>query len=257
MKPINIVNWNSQGGAATWEKKNALANKLSVWNSSTQGCIVFLEEAGVPGETGYKEGETYSLEGVDYVCIASCVDPKARNQRCTVSVLMQEQLLAESSVEINYLVQGANRLVPYVVYNHQIVFAGMHAIANFRESVSEVSNIIRYLDRDEYGNKKMPWMLVGDFNSEPSCYLHGGGEIYPDYLNTIQYDGTQTRPHYCKMVYSSNPTQGPDGVRIRNYDYAFMQDTIVQINKFDNAIIYDSDGHVLSDHNMICVGLTI
>ncbi|MBO4996710.1 MAG: endonuclease/exonuclease/phosphatase family protein [Lachnospira sp.] len=257
MEKINIVNWNSQGGAATQEKRDALANQLSDWNKDGQGCIVFLEEAGVPGWTGYTEGETYSLNGVHYTCIASCVDPKARNQRCTVSVLMQRQLIASRDVEINYLVQGANRLVPYVVYNHQIVFAGMHAIANLSESVSEVTNIIRYLDRDEAGNKKMPWMLVGDFNSEPSCYSHDGRAIYPNCLNTIQYDGTKTRPHYCKMVYSSEPTQGPDGERVRNYDYAFMQETIVNVNTIDNVMIYGSQNQVLSDHNMICVGLTI
>lgn len=257
MGKINIVNWNSQGGAATQNKGNALADNLSAWNQDGQDCIVFLEEAGVPGGTGFSEGQDYNMNGVIYKCIAACVDPKAQNQRCTVSVLIQETMLDGNDVELGYLEQGAYRLVPFVIFNNQIVFAGMHAIANFREAPQEVSNIIRHLDRDENGQKRMPWILMGDFNSAPSSYPLGGEVTLPDRVNRIRYDGTYSRPQYCNMIYSSQNTQGANGRRDNNYDYAFMQESISNITAFDNVIVHDAYNNVLSDHNMIRMEVTI
>lgn len=257
MGVINIVNWNSQGGAAMPDKGNALADKLSAWSQSGQGCIVFLEEAGVPGTTGFSEGQDYNMNGVLYQCIAACVDPKARIQRCTVSVLIQKAMLDDNDIEVGYLEQGAYRLVPFVKLNHQIVFAGMHAIANYSEAPQEVLNIIRHLDRAEKGQEGMPWILMGDFNSAPSSYPARGEVTLPDMVNRIRYDGTSSRPRYCNMIYSSQNTQGAGGRRDNNYDYAFMQENIVNIRQFSNDIVYDACGRVLSDHNMIRMEIAI
>lgn len=259
MGEINIISWNSQGGAGQGEKFDALSRYVGTYNQKGEDCVIFLQEAGTPaqGGTGFIQGQCYPLGGRNYCCAEACADPTARVQRCTVTALVNKELCHHYQIKTGYLEHGALRPIPFVLINNQYILAGMHAIADSTQSVTEVKDIISYLD-NETGERT--WILVGDFNAAPECHpeFPEQTEIRPDVLNPICYRGTRDRPHLCNMLYPSGPTQGAGGYRTATLDYAFMKINVNRIDDWRNDTVYSSTpGLVLSDHNMISMKITI
>lgn len=259
---INIISWNSQGGARQGEKFDALSRYVGAYNQSGEDCVIFLQEAGTPtpGGTGFEEGKCYPLGGRSYYCAVVCPDPIAQVQRCTVTILVNMEFYNKNVTKAGYLEHGAFRPIPCVLVNDQYILAGMHAIADSRQSVTEVNNIISHLDNDK---KKRKWILVGDFNAEPECHLELSEQtrIVPGKLNPIRYGGTKSRPQLCNMLYPAQPTQGAGGYRTATLDYAFMEINFKNedIVAWRNEIVYSTSipKRILSDHNMISMRITI
>ena len=258
MGKINIISWNSQGGAGQGEKFDALSRYVGAYNQSAEDCVIFLQEAGTPtqGGTGFIQDKWYSLGGRNYYCAVACADPTAQVQRCTVTALLNEELYKHYQIQTGYLEHGAFRPIPCVLINDQYILAGMHAIADSTQSVAEAKDVISYLD-NEMGERT--WILVGDFNAGPECHpeLSGQTSIMPNTLNPICYRGTEDRPHLCNMLYPDRPTQGAGGFRTATLDYAFMKINVNSIDAWRNETVYSASGLVLSDHNMISMGITI
>jgi endonuclease/exonuclease/phosphatase family metal-dependent hydrolase len=166
--------------------------------------------------------------------------------------------LDAKNMEINFTHGVTRPMISVVVGN--TCFATIHAIANPTESISQVKDSLRVL-----ANKYNSWILMGDFNSEPSDYT--SEKPKPEKLNSVTIGGTESRPGLeCKMIFSKKATQGPDGGRNRNFDFAFVSKNFSDDNflpfsesgtKVSNTQQTTPGSHYLSDHNLIGVRLSL
>lgn len=243
MSNFRISSWNIQGGSGTNPKYSALLNAADAYQSG----IVLLQEAGSPGTTGLQEGGVYG----NYTCLIMRTDPTAKVERCSTGILVHNSLV--SQVQAGDFRDDYNRPIPFVIYKNHIITT-IHAIADDSQSVAQVKAVLSRLN-----GEANPWILMGDFNSEPNRYPVNQMTLYPDRVNLIQFAGTNRTAQYCNLIYPSSPTQGPKGTRVRTLDFAFASESLAKSlfpTLFNDKIML-TDGTVLSDHNFITLQLDI
>lgn len=246
--------WGSQYGLDA--KKKALFKTIS--GLKPGNTIVMLQECGNPETTGLTQGEKIKIDSKkNFYCNINYPDPSADALRCSTAILGDEKL-GDISGEA-FFPQGVSRPVVCVEVGN-ICFATIHAIANQSYSISEVKASLCLL-----AEKYERWILMGDFNSEPSDYT--SEKPKPEKLNSVTIGGTESRPGLeCKMIFSKKATQGPDGGRNRNFDFAFVSKNFSDDNflpfsesgtKVSNTQQTTPGSHYLSDHNLIGVRLSL
>lgn len=240
---VAISSWNAQGGS-----QNKLTFLDGVLSESTPN-ILLLQEEGVPGTTGCQVNDNFVIGTTNYKCVIAAPDPTAQNLRCSIAILVEEELLPHVS-NAGIEVHSVQRPLCYIDLASGIRIATMHAIADESQSVTEVRDFINYLDN--YG---MNWILMGDFNSTPGRYPLGpAAQLFANRAQTIQYAGSSTRnQQYCNMIFDVNPTQGAGGNRVNYLDFAFFREPAhgFQVQRLRNITVTDNYGNPVSDHNLI------
>lgn len=249
---MKVISWNTQGGAA--EKLSALAAVISEWNPENEPCVIFIYEGGPSHSTGFPEGYYFDVNNGRYSCIYVKAEGVAINKRCTTYMF--------TNVDPRYITNilryqyGTYREAAGIELNQAIRIYGVHAIANAGESVGQIRNLIREIDKDI-----LPWMFIGDFNAEPNNFLLpndrpekvNGKQFSDGNMYQMQYYGSHDRgQRYCHIWVPDHETQGANGVRTKRLDF-FFTDHSNWVNVLDVKNIYmkDSNNNHLSDHNLI------
>ena len=245
---IQISSWNSQG--------KFRQNSQYLGNCLSHDCpnVLLLQEEGVPGDTGFKRDEFFSIGNIEFKCVIALTDPLAVQYRCTTAIAVQINLLPHIR-KVCAAQYATARPMCYIDLANGVRIATIHAIADDRQSVQEVLECIKWLDKQRK-EEEYSWILMGDFNSEPIRYgitKAGYGSI-----QRIQYAGSSTRgQQYCNLYAPACPTQGGSGwmtERIRCLDYVFTVDNPpFGIGFLQNMRIWRPGYTEASDHNFISV----
>lgn len=256
-----ILSWNMQGWSRTGgepeEKKKALLDLLD--NHMRVDAVFGLQECGDPRTSGIAVGRPFTTDnGKSYTCRWVEIDHTADVNRCTTAIF------ASSNLEVtggSCYPSGVTRPVLYVVVNRRLI-ATVHAIANEAESVEQIKAVMTHFESMRNRGEITSWILMGDFNSSPECYVSAGQSVYFNIKNRIQFSGTGTRlQKYAWMVVSRTATQGEGGERTRRLDYAFLSDDLgtAHVTPFlggagellGNVKVRNATNQVLSDHNLV------
>ena len=247
---LKVSSWNMQGAGA---EKFIRAKSSDIDMTNTD--IFLLQETGNPSNGGFEEGKYYYFMGNPYYCGVVCTDPTAVSLRCTNAILMSPSLATQVSFYGAIEIVG-HRYIPYVVYR-DIVFASIHAPAT-----DDPLFVIDAVDRIDNFRPGYPWVLMGDYNTDPLSIVPTGTSS--DTVNHVYLRGTASRPQLpCLLIYPYGKTQGPDWKRGRRLDYAFLSDSLSRYRVWGvaNSRIYESPNpnpaKYLSDHNMVAIQLGI
>lgn len=267
---IKVMSWNAQGGSA--EKLVEALNEYCKNNIAPD--IIFLQEQGTcdsKNATGFVDGQVVQIQeaGTDtgYTCLIAGADPTAKVQRCTLACLIKfdrRNGFSKKNIEGPFLIEnyhGVSRPMVGVLYDG-ILMASIHAVANGTASVAEVKAAIKKviensgdMMRDEVDENC--WILIGDMNSKPEDY-NKNIKVSSNKLTEINL-GTESRENLCNILCSGKPTQGASGSRESELDFSFLGLGLKQVkgNLYENVLPKDSNGEVLSDHNMIACTIEI
>lgn len=246
---VRVSSWNSQGSFI--EKRQYLNNLLS----SNAPNILCIQEEGKPNRTGYATGQSFMIGDDEFKCVWSKTDPTAINERCTVAIMVEKKF-EKHVINAGCFFPWVSRPVCYIDLASGVRIATMHAIANSANSVSEVRNAIKWVDKDFPGGN---WLLTGDFNSSPFVYDLSRNQIFPNRENKIQYFGSSSREQkYCNILFDAGFTQGPAGKRCSSLDFAFTgENHYFKVKRISNRMVINDDGEHVSDHNLIQLYLSI
>ncbi len=248
---IQISSWNAQGGFRY--KSDCLGRHL---NNRYYYNVLLVQEQGVPGTTGYALGEEFNIGKETYQCVLCETDETAKVFRCTTAIMVEEGLLGQIT-DLGWHTESVSRPLCWINLWGILRIAGFHAVANDSLSVYEVRKMLGMLDA---GDPPF-WVFMGDFNSNPTRYPLYDTDLRARRINEIQYAGSHDRnQQYCNLLYSGEPTQGADGNRDSELDFAFSSNSGVSIGGIQNRLVYrrflDYPWPV-SDHNMITVRASI
>ncbi len=260
---VMINCWNAQGGSR--DKIQYLAPMIS----AAYGNILVLQEEGVPGNTGYEEGETVIIDRTEFICLEAKIDMTAVNLRCSTAILVEKELWPHI-VAVNQYAPAVQRPLCYVDLAAGVRIATVHATAYAPTAIPEVKGYIEWLDENSPPNG---WILAGDFNSQPEDYpLH----IFGNSTIALSANVSQEIPYkaysaggilFCNVLFDANPTQGAGGGRVNKYDFTFYRsEPGFVVSRIANRMVLDCrdrscmdfmcptctrGGIYISDHNLI------
>lgn len=255
--------WNAQGGSR--DKIQYLAPLIS----AAYGNILVLQEEGVPGNTGFAEGETVIIDSTEFICLGAKIDETAQNLRCSTAILVEKELKPHI-VAVNQYAPAVQRPLCYVDLAAGVRISTVHATAYAPTAIPEVKGYIEWLDRNSPPNG---WILTGDFNSQPWDYpIHISGNptitLSANVSQDIPYAAFSTGGIlFCGLLFDANPTQGAGGNRGNYYDFAFYRsEPKFVVSGIVNRMVLDcrnrgcmdfmcptcaGKGNCISDHNLI------
>lgn len=244
---LKIASWNMQGGGIY-----KFVNSCSADYGFQEPDVLFVQESGVPGTTGFSVGMRYQFFNRVFYCKVSRVHTTKTNLRCTVSILVDEQNNNWMSASVNTFQYAAERDVPFIVDKSGVLLATMHAPANEDRNfvLDYLRTLIKYTNND---CNRSRWIMMGDMNISPHDLFESIAGLRPNTCNLINM-GSISRPNNIGVLFPGSPTHRNSG---KVLDYAFIGSGLIdrRIEGVFNWRIYSSPFHgsssVLSDHNMI------
>ena len=247
---LYVLSWNMQGWSGG-TKRDALNTLVNNYIMAGDDVVVLLQECGTQNDCKLYDDHRV-IWNPDLTCVNYQRDPTAKVDRCSLAILVSNNI---TRFEGNFKTLEAGRVMLYFTWNG-VIIATIHAPAKSDRTIPYVKRAL-----DELRSLNKPWLLMGDFNSDPSAYNLGRYPVplNPEVINAIQYEGATT-PKKCDMIYSRNPTQGERGTRTKCIDFAFMDTAGYFHNnimddtpntKVKNTTMTDNMGNILSDHNLI------
>lgn len=125
----------------------------------------------------------------------------------------------------------------------EYLVATIHAVADDTQSVAQIKASIKKLCKYD-----LPFVLMGDFNSQPDRFIPAASINTARPGKKIQLNDDFSRPVY--IIYPNGFTQGANGNRSRLLDYVFVSDGI-NVSDLRNMRIVSKENKTVSDHNMV------